>query len=101
VLWSSVNTPWQVGNFSLELEYTGPAAFVDEASGDYHLTAASAAIDRGVITAVTVDFDGNLRPQGSAADLGAYEFQSDEFDAYEAYLPLVQVRAAFVVRNWP
>jgi hypothetical protein len=73
VLWSNVNTPWQVGNFSLRFEYTGAAAFANEAGSDYHLTAASAAIDRGVVTEVTTDFDGNPRNQG-LPDLGAYEY---------------------------
>ncbi len=87
VLWSNVTTPWQVGNFSLEAEYTGPAAFADEGSGDYHLTSASHAIDRGVPTNVTTDFDGVARPQGLKPDLGAYEFV--QFGFSKIYLPYV------------
>jgi len=43
---------------------------------DFHLTTGSPAIDAGVTTAVTIDYDGNSRPQGPAYDIGAYEFLS-------------------------
>lgn len=47
------------------------------ASGDYHLTSASAAIDAGLATyAPAVDFDGYARPNGAAIDVGAYEYRS-------------------------
>ena len=53
--------------------YGGPG-FADPAAYDYHLTAGSAAIDRGVTTAgVTTDLDGV--PRDMVPDLGAYEFQ--------------------------
>lgn len=43
---------------------------------DLQLPAAGAAIDRGTFqTAPDVDFKGNLRPRGTAVDLGAYEYQ--------------------------
>jgi hypothetical protein len=46
--------------------FTGTAGFVVPAAGDYHLRGTSAAIDRGVSTSLTVDIDGQSRPQGSA-----------------------------------
>jgi len=49
-------------------------AFVDAAKDDYHLVAASPAVDQGeTIAEVTTDRDGTVRPQGSAYDVGAYE----------------------------
>lgn len=49
-------------------------AFVNAAGGDYHLSAGSLAVDRGVpVSDVTVDRDGTLRPQGSGYDVGAFE----------------------------
>lgn len=49
--------------------------FVDAASGNFHLTVGSPAIDQGTSTAPTVtdDKDGVLRPQGAYYDIGAYE----------------------------
>jgi hypothetical protein len=50
--------------------------FVDSANGDYHLKAGTPAIDRGANmgSPYSSDFDGISRPQGSAWDMGAYEF---------------------------
>ncbi len=81
VLWSGngLNTGGP-GQFIVTHAYTGSAAF---AADGYHLTAASAAIDRGVSTAVTTDIDGQPRPMGRASDLGADEFVP------QIFLPLV------------
>ncbi len=53
-------------------------AFVDIALGDFHLQAASPAVDMGTAESINagyaVDFDGKLVPIGSAIDVGAYEF---------------------------
>jgi hypothetical protein len=47
---------------------------VNPAVGDYHLVPASPAIDAGqTLPDVTVDIEGNPRPQGAASDIGAYE----------------------------
>jgi hypothetical protein len=43
---------------------------------DFRLTADSPAVDLGVDVGFTIDFEGNLVPQGSAPDLGAFEFGS-------------------------
>jgi parallel beta-helix repeat protein len=50
--------------------------FVNPAAGDFSLQPASPAIDAGAtLTEVTHDFNGVSRPQGSAYDIGAYEFK--------------------------
>lgn len=48
--------------------------YVNTASGNYHLAPGSAGIDMGGTTGLPeVDFDGELRPNGAAADIGADE----------------------------
>ncbi|MEX2561259.1 MAG: choice-of-anchor Q domain-containing protein, partial [Pirellulales bacterium] len=48
--------------------------FVDAAAGDYHLAAASPALDRGTSDqAPARDLDGLTRPEGKYWDIGAYE----------------------------
>jgi parallel beta-helix repeat protein len=47
--------------------------FVDAQQGDFHLAAASPAIDVGLPGLADHDFDGVARPQGAAPDLGAHE----------------------------
>jgi hypothetical protein len=66
---------WQAqGREKHSLSATPTALFVNAASGNYHLSAASPAIDRGQTQfTVTTDFEGHHRPQGAASDVGAYE----------------------------
>ncbi|HWN86350.1 MAG TPA: choice-of-anchor Q domain-containing protein [Vicinamibacterales bacterium] len=50
------------------------SSFVDASAHDYHLVAASPAVDGGErLDDVTIDRDGLARPQGSGYDVGAYE----------------------------
>jgi len=76
VLWSNVTTQTQrlAGSITVTNAYTGTAGFVNPTAHDYHLSRASAAIDRGVSTSLATDIDGQARPTGSAPDLGADEF---------------------------
>jgi uncharacterized repeat protein (TIGR01451 family) len=53
--------------------YSGSADFVDPTNDDYHLGVASAALDRGITTALSHDIDGEARPQDAVPDLGADE----------------------------
>ncbi|MCB0187625.1 MAG: hypothetical protein KDE31_25325, partial [Caldilineaceae bacterium] len=49
----------------------GDPAFVNASAGDYHLTAASDAVDAGNNLPPLVDLDGLPRPKGTATDIGA------------------------------
>ncbi len=50
-------------------------AYVNAAAGDYRLILGSPAIDAGAtVSSVITDFDGILRTQGRAYDIGAYEY---------------------------
>lgn len=51
----------------------GPADFVNPAAGDYRLSDTSMAIDRGVVTGVSNDFEGQPRPQQGGPDIGMDE----------------------------
>ena len=56
--------------------FVGNARFVNPSIGDYHLQSSSDAINRGItIPLVTTDLDGNVRPDGLAYDIGAYEYR--------------------------
>ncbi|NVD74320.1 DUF1565 domain-containing protein [Duganella sp. BJB1802] len=49
--------------------------YVRSGGGDYHLAAASPAIDRALAAdAPATDLDGKARPYGAASDVGAYEY---------------------------
>jgi hypothetical protein len=52
----------------------GSAGYVNAGAGDFHLTTASDAIDKGNNLPPPVDLDGALRPHGMASEIGAYEF---------------------------
>ena len=59
---------------------TGAPTFVNytgDATGDYHLSASSPAVNAGTsIGAPSSDFSGGARPQGSAWDIGAYQYSA-------------------------
>ena len=50
--------------------------FMDDANGDYHLTANSPCINAGTTTLASEDFEGNPIPVGSAPDIGLFEYQT-------------------------
>jgi hypothetical protein len=56
-----------------------PGMFVNPAGADLHLLAsATNAIDKGLtLSTVTNDFDGDSRPRGASADIGADEFTTN------------------------
>lgn len=87
VLWSgNISDTWGTGTFFLSHVYTGTPAFADPLNGDYHITAGSAALDRGVSTATGLDIDDE--PRFGIADLGADEYWTPGA-LQRVHLPLV------------
>jgi uncharacterized repeat protein (TIGR01451 family) len=75
-LWNGNLTDWGgAGTINTNNNYTGSAAFLNPAGGDYHLGPTSAAIDKGIDAGIAGDIDGDARPQGAAPDLGADEYR--------------------------
>jgi uncharacterized protein (TIGR03437 family) len=59
---------------------------------DFHLTAGSPAIDTGAtVPAAPADIDGVPRPQGSAYDVGAYEYYGDVMSLNRPYFEAASV----------
>jgi hypothetical protein len=85
VLWfgNGTNTSG-AGTLPVSNAFTGDPAF---ASDNYHLTVASAAIDKGVNAGVTTDIDGQLR--FGVPDLGADEYWAPGSHPTIIYLPLI------------
>jgi hypothetical protein len=67
---------WRALGFDAHSIAATPAAlFINAANRNYHLAATSPAIDAGVAHPdLGFDADGTLRPQGTATDMGAYEY---------------------------
>lgn len=83
-LWGSgawANGTNMSGNVTSSGDVTGDPDFVDPDQGDYHIGAASAAVNAGVNAGVTADIDGEDRPVGGGYDLGADEV------VHRTYLP--------------
>ena len=71
---------WDVSNI------TANPLFVS--GSDYHLKSSSPCIDVGTsVGAPSFDIEGMSRPQGNGYDMGAYEFNPDEFP-WELFIPI-------------
>jgi uncharacterized repeat protein (TIGR01451 family) len=86
ILW--YNTPITVSQnsgavVSVQNQITGDPDFLDPDGGDYHIGAASAARDAGIVSRTLKDLDGQVRPMGFGYDLGTDEYS-------EAALSLVK-----------
>lgn len=92
-LWDANTTP-TFGSVVNTTPYSGPAAL--DPSDGYHLTLYSQALAKGESTGISTDVDGRSRPlpAGTAADLGADEFNQSaatEMTAEKVALPPVWI----------
>src|ERR1041385_1107532 len=63
------------GSATFLTNYSGDGHWVSPSTGDFHLQPDSPARDAGTtVPTVMTDFDGLLRPQEAAYDIGAYEY---------------------------
>ena len=68
----------QGGGITNSHPIAGNPAFFDPQQDDYHLGAGSAAVNAGLNISVSIDFDGDVRPQGSGYDVGYDEVAPPE-----------------------
>jgi parallel beta-helix repeat protein len=80
LLWGNGDDPY-TGTLMLNLD----PQFADPPYMDYHIRETSPAVDQGLNAGVTIDIDGDPRPNGMAPDLGADELPA----GYHIYLPLI------------
>lgn len=76
---SNTAKSYVVESNNLSVSSIGSLKFANPSANDYHLLSGSTAIDKGIDMrsyGVTTDFDGKPRPNGTAFDVGAFEFQS-------------------------
>jgi predicted outer membrane repeat protein len=73
---NTINT--QGGGITNNHPRSGNPVFFAPWSDDYHLGAGSAAVNTGTNAGVTIDFDGEARPQGSGFDIGYDESSPPE-----------------------
>ncbi len=71
------------GNAAFTYFSTGNPRFVSTSTGDYRITAASAAINKGIPAGVSDDIDDDKRPMDVLYDIGADEF------AYHVLAPVI------------
>lgn len=80
-----ISTSYTILNDNRESTSISGEYFVDATGGDFHLTASSPALNAGVGAGYsTTDYDGNARPNGPAADIGAYEYDTQITNASPA-----------------
>jgi len=80
IIYQNSGTPWVDQGAGTVLQSnlinTDPQ-FVNPGAGNFALSAGSPAIDAGTASSIAqTDFAGTVRPQGSAVDIGAFEYSS-------------------------
>jgi hypothetical protein len=71
---SSTLAAWQTATSQDNNSLAVDPLFVSTVTPDFHLRSSSPAINAGVDVGLTADYRGMVVPQGSAPDIGAYEF---------------------------
>ncbi len=82
IFWQNTAADWNISPDTYSNNLNLDPFFVDAPNGEFQLKAGSPAIDSGwdLSDIFTVDAAGNSRNQGTAFDIGAYEFTGDKVD---------------------
>jgi len=81
------------GSYQERHTITSPAKFIDAASGNFHLSARSAAIDKGISLDIDTphDHEGRKRPYGKGWDIGAYEYIPPTKSPFAFLVPILHL----------
>jgi hypothetical protein len=71
--------------------------YVDPATRNFHLKSGSPLIDKGANLGYTADFDGTPIPQGSAPDIGAFEYKQTSGGTPDTTAPVITLLGSATV----
>jgi len=94
--WVGINSDYTTQNDNRTSSSISDENFVDAVAGNFRLTESSPARNEGTGEGYsTVDCDGNARPEGSAPDIGAFEYLEDVHLPYTRYRGILRQKPKY------